>query len=541
MKKALLWFSACLFAATCALAQPAAPAPAGDRPRLVVGLVIDQMRWDFLYRYRQQYSNEGFKRLLAGGYSCENTMIPYVPTYTAPGHASIYTGSVPAINGIVGNTWYNRSRNAYEYCTDDDSVATVGSDSKSGRMSPRNLWATTVTDELRLSQHFSGKVIGIALKDRSSILPAGHSASAAYWYDDKTGRMITSTYYMRELPEWVRNFNATDPVSRWMSRDWNTLLPADQYRLSTEDDKPYEYHIKGISTVTFPHRLSALKKEKYEAFKTTPYGNSYTLDFAREAIRGEQLGKGEAVDFLAVSLSSTDYIGHAFGPNSVEIQDTYLRLDRDIAEFLKYLDLTVGRGRYLLFLTADHGVAHVPGFLHEHGIPGGGEDDDIIKKQLEKVLRSRTGVQQPIRSVINYQVYLSDSLKNNEEAREAVIEELKTIPAVLTAVDLAELPEAMLPEPLKKRITNGYTPQRSGDVQFVFKPGYFDGSARGTTHGLWNPYDAHIPLVFYGWGIRPGKLHRETYMTDIAPTLAALLKIQMPSGCVGQVIQELFR
>lgn len=541
MKKILLQGFLLLVAVQSVFAQGQHSAPDPAAPRLVVGLVIDQMRWDYLYRFRHQYTETGFNRLLGQGFSCENTMIPYVPTYTAPGHASIYTGSVPAVNGIIGNTWFNRAKNDYQYCTDDDSARTVGSESKAGNMSPDNLWGTTITDELRISKQFAGKVIGVAIKDRSSILPAGHSANAAYWYDGGAGKMISSTYYMKELPKWVQTFNAADPVAAYMRNDWNTLLPLSAYTLSTEDNKPYEYSIKGIKTVTFPHKLSALTKEKYEAFKTTPYGSSYTLDFARAAVRNEQLGRDEIPDFLAVSLSSPDYIGHAFGPNSVEIQDTYLRLDRDIASFLQFLDSAVGQGKYLFFLTADHGVAHVPGFLHEHGIPGGGEDDQAIKKQLEEIIRTQTGVQRPISNVINYQVYLADSVRHNENVREAVIAALKQLPAVATAVDLEELPESVVPEPMRKRLINGYTPQRSGDIQFVFKPGYFDGSNKGTTHGLWNPYDSHIPLLFYGWGIRPGKLYRETYMTDIAPTLAALLKIQMPSGCVGQVIHEVLR
>lgn len=511
------------------------------KPALIVGLVVDQMRWDYLYRYQALYSNNGFKRLLKEGFSCENTMIPYTPTYTAPGHACVYTGSVPAIHGIVGNSWYNRDTKKYVYCTEDSTASTVGSTGDAGQMSPKNMWATTITDELRLSNNFKSKVIGIALKDRGAIIPAGHSANAAYWYDDKVGKFISSTHYFTALPTWVNAFNEQDLPGQYMKKDWNTLLPLSKYDLSSADEVSYEWNITGEKTVTFPHKLSSITKEKYAAFKTTPFANTYTFDFARAAIENESLGKNTVPDFLALSISSTDYIGHSFGPNSVEVEDTYLRLDKEIADFLTYLDNKVGKGNYLFFLSADHGAAHVPAFLAEHKIPGGGVDDAVIKERLEKILEEKLNVKHAIDKLVNYQVYLTDSMRHNEEIRETIITALIKEEAVQTAFDLHELAETNLVEPIKSRVSNGYHPRRSGDIQFVFKPGYFDGGEKGTTHGVWNPYDAHIPLLFFGWGVKAGKLNRETYMTDIAATIAALLQIQMPNGCVGHVIPELIK
>lgn len=510
----------------------------GGQPKLVVGLVIDQMRWDYLYRFSELYGEKGFKRLLKEGFSCENTMIPYTPTYTAPGHTCIYTGSIPAIHGIVSNTWYDRNNGKTVYCTDDSSVSTVGSNTKAGKMSPENMWATSVADELRLSNNFKSKVIGVALKDRGAILPAGHSANAAYWYDDKVGKWISSTHYMEALPKWVNDFNDKGYPEKYMGMEWKTLLPEFKYSNSTIDNKIYESPIKGLETVTFPHKLNTITKDKFEAFKTTPFANTYTFDFAKAAVENESLGKNTVPDFLTVSISSTDYVGHSFGPNSIESEDTYLRLDKDIADFLAFLDTKVGKGNYLFFLSADHGVAHVPGFLNEHKINGAGIDDEELEMQLNKKLEIKFGLKKAIDHVSSYQVYLKDSIRNNEEIKEFIIKELKREPYIQTAVDLDELSEANLPAIQKERITNGYTPSRSGDVQFIFKPGYFDGSKKGTTHGLWNPYDSHIPLLFYGWGIKTGKINRETYMTDIAATIAAILRIQMPSGCVGHVITE---
>lgn len=514
------------------------------QPKLVVGLVIDQMRWDYLYRYKDLYTATGFKRLLGEGFSCENTMIPYTPTYTAPGHTCVYTGSVPAIHGIVSNSWFNNKTQKYVYCTDDDTAKTIGSSSAAGKMSPANLWATTITDELRLSTNFKSKVIGIALKDRGAILPAGHSANAAYWYDGSVGKWITSNHYMNQLPKWVDQFNSKDLAGQYMSKDWNTLLPVAKYDQSTADNKSYEATISGESEPVFPHKLSAIKDNlKYESFRTTPYAMTYTFDFAKAAIENESLGKNTVTDFLAVSISSTDYIGHTFGPNSIEAEDTYLRLDKDIADFLNYLDTKIGKGNYLFFLTADHAVAHVPGFLKEHKLPGGAVDDAAIRTQLNKVVAEKMNITTAVAAVVNYQVYLTDSAREREnEVKQLIISTLKKSDSVITgAYDLSTIATATLPDIQKSRMINGYAASRSGDVQFIFKPGYFDGGTKGTTHGLWNPYDSHIPLLFYGWNVKQGKLNREVYMTDISATIAAMLQIQMPSGCVGHPITELMK
>ena len=510
------------------------------QPKLVVGLVIDQMRWDYLYRYENLYGPNGFKRLMHQGFSCENTFVPYMPAYTAPGHSCIYTGSVPAIHGIVSNNWYDKKLGRTVYCTDDSTVSTIGNTGDAGKMSPSNLWTTTITDELKLSNNFKSKIIGIALKDRGAILPAGHSANAAYWYDG--GRWITSSFYMNALPTWVDDFNKIDQVSSYMNKDWNTLLPIEKYVQSTADDEPYEATIKGDSLTTFPHKLSLIKKGKNDAFRTTPFGNTFTLDFAKSAIFNESLGKNSVPDFLCVSISSTDYIGHTFGTNSVEIEDTYLRLDKDIADFLDYLDASVGKGNYLLFLTADHGAAHIPAFLNEHHIPGGVFSDEDLAKELNVAVEQKFGVSKAVKVVMNYQVYLNDDAiaegNHSDSIKNLVIKILKQKDFVVTAVETEKIATATLPEPQKTMMSNGYNPQRSGDIQFTLKPEYMDYGKKGTTHGLWNPYDSHIPLIWFGYGIKQGKTNRETYMTDISATLAALLNIQMPNGCVGKVITE---
>ncbi|MEO8796120.1 MAG: alkaline phosphatase PafA, partial [Daejeonella sp.] len=480
------------------------------RPKLVVGIVVDQMRWDFLYRYFDRYQSGGFKRLMSEGFSCDNTNIDYIPTVTAIGHSTIYTGSVPAIHGIAGNDFIIQSTGKLMYCTEDSTVKTVGSTSVAGQMSPRNLLATTVGDELKLATNFKSKVIGIALKDRGGILPAGHTANAAYWFDDLTGNWITSTYYMNALPDWVNKFNSEKIAEKYLKQDWNTLFPINSYSQSFADDNTYEGKFFGATASTFPVKTSGMMKNGFGAIRSTPYGNSITLDMAKSAIEHENLGKGSATDFLAVSFSSTDYIGHQFGPNSIEIEDTYLRLDRDLANFLNYLDTEVGKGNYTVFLTADHGAAHNPKLLQDKNIPAGFWPASELLKELNSQLAAKYKAEGLVIGFGNYQVNLNNLLiTKNQLNKQDIINDcmtfLKDKPGVAYVVDMNRIQPASIPDNLRGRIENGFNAERSGSIQIILKPGWFNGyGLTGTTHGTWNPYDAHIPLVFMGWGINKG-------------------------------------
>jgi predicted AlkP superfamily pyrophosphatase or phosphodiesterase len=516
-----------------------------SRPKLVVGIVVDQMRWDFLYRYYDRYAaNGGFKRMLGQGFTCENTFIPYAPTVTAPGHATVYTGSVPAIHGITGNLWWDNDKNYSVYCTEDESVTTVGSKSDAGNQSPRNMLTTTIGDELRLATNFRSKVIGIAIKDRGGILPAGHSANAAYWYDNQSGNFITSTYYMQELPNWVKDFNGKKLVDKYYDLGWNTLYPINTYTQSTADDKKYENKSLGKS---FPYDLKRFIGSNYNIIASTPHGNTLTTEFAKAALIAEHLGADNETDILAVSYSSPDYIGHGFGPNSIEQEDDFLKLDKELGDLLDFLDSKVGKDQYTVFLSADHGVAHVPGFMNENKLPAGSINPENLKTELNTKLKEKYGVNNLIVSSFNYQYYLNlpaiDSNKlDKEKIINSIIDHVSWQPGISRVFATDEMMETPLNKKLKEMLVNGYYPKRSGQVQIILEPHWIEGfGATGTTHGLWNPYDAHIPLLWYGWGIKQGKLNRETYMTDIAPTLAALLHIQMPSGCVGDVIPEVLK
>lgn len=519
-----------------------------ERPKLVVGLVVDQMRWDYLYRYYDKFGNDGFKRLLNQGYSLNNVHINYLPTYTAIGHTSIYTGSVPGIHGIAGNDWKDKETQKNVYCTADDSVNPVGTTSKEyGSHSPKNLWSTTVTDQLRLATNFQGKVVGVSLKDRASILPAGHNPNGAYWFDDSTGNFITSTYYMNELPTWVKNFNNQNLPKQLVKNGWNTLFPIEEYTESSPDNSPWEGLLGSAKTPTFPyHDLAKDYEKKKGEIRSTPFGNTLTLKMAEASVEGEKLGQDAITDFLAINLASTDYAGHKFGPNAIEVEDVYLRLDRDLAEFFKYLDQKVGNNQYVVFLSADHGGAHSIGFMQEHKMATGFYGEGMMKN-LNSSLKDKFGVDKLIFSITNNQVYfdrkaLSTNNLKLDDLKEYTVDLLKKDPNILYVTDFDETTESSIPEPIKSRIINGYNWQRSGDIQMIFKDSMLSSGVKtGTTHGAWNSYDAHIPLIFMGWGIKKGESNLAYTMTDIAPTLCALLKIQFPSGNIGNPIEEVIQ
>ncbi|GAA4378370.1 alkaline phosphatase PafA [Hymenobacter koreensis] len=539
------------------------------RPKLVVGVVVDQMRYDYLYRYWNKYGSGGFKRLLGEGFSYENTHYNYVPTYTGPGHASIYTGATPSVHGIVGNNWYVRETSKGMYCTEDKSVQAVGGSAAAGQQSPRNMLTSTVTDELRLATNFQSKVIGVCIKDRGSILPAGHAATAAYWFDNTNGAFITSTFYAPQLPEWVNQFNGRKLPEQYLSKPWETLLPISQYTESTADDVPWEGAFRGEDKPVFPHdlpRLSGLtpaqtpasapaggettataKAANLDVIRSTPFGNTLTLDFALEAIRAEQLGQRGQTDFLALSFSSTDYVGHQFGVNAIETEDTYLRLDQDIARLLTYLDKTVGKGNALVFLSADHGAANSPEFMRSMRIPAGSVGPRIMRDSLERKLVRKHGPGPWVLSYENQQVYLNRPLIAQKQLKlqdlqEEVATIMPTFAGVTRAITAVDLQKSHWESGMLMYLENGYFPKRSGDVMVVLEPGWLESYAfpvnKGTTHGSAGAYDTHVPLVFWGWRVPRGESHFPARITDIAPTLASFLRIQEPDGCTGTPLQE---
>jgi predicted AlkP superfamily pyrophosphatase or phosphodiesterase len=510
------------------------------KPKLVVGIVIDQMRYDFLYRYYDLYSEKGFKRLMREGFNCRNNHYHYATTYTGPGHAAIYTGSVPAINGIVGNEWYELSGKLM-YVAEDSTVQGIGTDSKAGKMSPRNLLTSTITDQLRLASNFRSKVIGVAIKDRGAILPAGHSANAAYWYDSQTGNWVSSSFYMQKLPDWVEKFNASGRAKALQEKTWETLLPISQYIQSEADEQSYERNLEGENKPIFPHKINS-----FSALTYTPFGNTLTKEFALAAFRNENLGKSGETDFLCVSFSSPDIGGHTFGPYSIETQDMYLRLDLEIAEMLETFDKELGKNNYLVFLTADHGVADIPAFLKKHKIPAGISFDSYHLQEVQTALEKKFGEGKWILYTENQQLYLNHKLLDEKNVSVKQIYEIakKTLlhhADVYSVVNLWDNDIASaLPTYYAELVKNIYHPKRSGEIMILLKPAYFYGFAKGgTTHGTFYNYDTHVPLLWFGWQIPQGETFRRTHIADIAPTLASFLNILPPNGNIGEPILEI--
>lgn len=520
------------------------------KPKIIVGLVVDQMRWDYLYKYEYNYGDGGFNRLIREGFLCENTLIDHIPTYTSVGHSTVYTGSVPAIHGITSNNWIDQKTGQLTYCTSDSTVSGIGLETSTGMQSPKNLLVSTITDELKLATNFQSKVIGVALKDRSAILPAGHFGDGAYWYDSSSGRWITSSFYMNELPEWVDRFNENNKATTYI-KDWHLFKSPDKYHLSIEDDNEYEGKWKKEERPVFPHMITDfVEEEGFVILNSTPFGNTMTIDFALEAIEQENLGsnlKG-VPDFIAVSLSSPDYVGHKYSITSVELEDVYVRLDSELERLFNYLDDNFGENEYLFFITADHGASYNAKYYSDMGGVSGYFDEKVVLSKLNGMVESEFGIQASILSLINYQVNFNyESIEKSNHTTDALksflIEKINDIEGVAYVIDLGKGQNQFIPFEVQNRVANGYNRKRSGEIQIILEPQWYTGknNSTGTTHGSWSSYDSHIPLVFMGWGINKGKTYRETKMTDIAPTLSSLLQIPFPNGNIGKPIVEVLR
>ncbi len=510
-------------------------------PKLVVGIVVDQMRYDYLTRFQSKYGSGGFKRMMNEGFNCKNNHFNYVPTYTGPGHASVYTGTTPKYHGIIGNNWYDKELKSMVYCAGDTTVQSLGTAEKSGQMSPQRMKTTTFADENRLFTQLRGKTIGISIKDRGAILPAGHSANAAYWFDfEGSGNWISSSFYMNDLPQWVKDFNASDITESYF-KVWNTLFDINTYTESGTDLNTFEGGFKGKETAAFPYDLKALKKENgnYKIITESPYGNSLTTDFALKAIDAESLGKDDITDVLAISYSSTDKVGHNFGVNSKEVEDTYIRLDKDLERLFNALDTKVGKGEYTVFLTADHGAIDVPSYLQTLNIPAGYLNNAQRKKKFQKFLMETYGTNEIVENISNNQIFLNrGKIKalglNLKAVQEAIVNEQIGYAHISKAYTAYTMRSTNFTTGIETLLQKGFNQKRSGDVILVNDPAYINYSKTGSTHGSGLNYDTHVPLLFFGKGVKQGQTLEKTEITDIAPTMSALLGISFPNGAIGR-------
>ena len=518
-------------------------------PKLVIGIVVDQMRYDYLTRFYNRFGDGGFKRMINEGFNCKNNHFNYIPTKTGPGHASIFTGTTPKYHGVIGNDWYDENLKRKVNCVEDNSVTPVGTDSNDGKKSPQMMLSTTFADENRLFNQMRGKTIGISIKHRGAILPAGHSANGAYWFDYKSngnGNWITSSFYMNSLPEWVKNFNDSNVTESYF-KVWNTLYDIDTYLASGDDLNNFERVFKGKETATFPYDLNTLKNDNgnYKIIAESPFGNSLTTDFALEAIKGESLGEDNYTDVLTISYSSTDKVGHDFGVNAVETEDIYLRLDLELERLFNALDARVGEGEYTVFLTSDHGAPYVPKYLEAHKIPSGLFDLSKLFDELNDMLFEKFNVSDLVLSRINNQIFfdnkkIEDNQLNLEELKNIVSKKLLSYKSIDKVYKTSEINQFQGGNGyLENLLSNGHNQKRSGDILFVFNPSVFKDTPwnrTGTDHHSGMQYDTHVPLLFFGKGINKGETFKQTQIIDIAPTMSALLGISFPNAATGNVL-----
>ena len=521
-----------------------------ESPKLVVGIVVDQMCYEYLYRYQSKFSKGGFLKLMNNGTHCRNTHYNYVPTFTGPGHASIYTGTTPNNHGIVANDWFDRNTGNSENCVHDSTVFGVGTNSKEGECSPNYLKANTITDQLKLT-YPSAKVISMSIKDRGAILPGGHLSDGSYWFDYSIGKFVTSSYFKKEIPFWVNNFNNKEFPNSYLIQTWNTLLNIEEYKESGPDDSPYEELLKGKSTPTFPYDLKELceGKPNYDLFTHTPFANTYLTDFAIESIYNEMLGQDNQADFLTISYSTPDIAGHSFGPYSVELEDIYLRLDLEIGKLIKELEKRVGKDQFTLFLTADHAVVPVPQYLIDNKLPGGYVflDNNLINLNEDVKIKYGSDL---ILAVKNNNIYLDhqtiDLLKINKDELEIFIgkkvSEWEGVKCIFTS---SELISTSTDNGWRDMIRLGYDKNKSGDLIFILEPGFLPKSndsekaRKGTSHGSAFNYDTHVPLIWFGKGIKKQEVFRRINIIDITPTLTHLLYLQNPNSTTGEPILEI--
>lgn len=519
----------------------------GEKPKLIIGIIVEQMRNDFIQKYWDKFGEGGFKRLLNEGSNCKNANFNYLFTQTSVGQATIATGTTPSYHGIVSEEWYARLKDKTINCVADDKEKTVGGSFDAGRMSPRQLLTSSIGDEMRLSSNMKSKVIGISMQAKSAILSTGQTANAGYWLDDVSGNWVTSSFYMTEIPTWVKDFDDKKLADIYMANTWDTKLPIAEYAdRCLPDDNKYETGISGRHI--FPYSLPEIgsidkgKKKNYGILKYTPFGNTYTKDFAIATIINEQLGKDDATDLLTVSFSSTEYIGQNFGSESVELMDTYIRLDEDIAHFLTFLDQEIGKQNILVYMTSDHGMSQNPDYLADKGIPVSFFNANAAISLLKSYMNAVYGRGDWVKNYYAQQLYLNrdlieDSKLNLADVQQKVAQFLLQFAGIANTITATTLQTSYFPDGVFSKIQKSYSQKRSGDILINLDPGWIEKNS--TSHNSSYSYDTHVPLIWYGWKIKRSTIFEKVDMIDIAPTISYFLNISSPNASIGQPITGL--
>ena len=541
-----------------------APAIAGVKPKLILQITVDQLRGDLPTRYYDRLGKGGFRYLLDRGIVYKNAHHAHANTETIVGHATLATGAHPSEHGMIGNIWFDRSTDVTTYNIEDPNytLLTEGADvddsteidptqkaaSSDGR-SPASILTTTFSDELSSLTAGKAKVFGISVKDRGAVSMAGHSGKA-FWFSKSTKEFVTSSYYYKKYPQWVVDWNARKLPEQYSGKSWELMHPIDTYLFGDRDDQEWEFDLAGYGR-TFPHHFDTADNKYYSTYLTvSPAGDELTLEFAKAAIEGEQIGSDDITDFLGVSFSATDYIGHFFGPSSLESEDNILRLDRTLAKLFAFIDEKIGLDDTLIVLSADHGGPEAPGYLKSLGIPTGYVSPDTWDKQpaVDRI-KSKFGVSgKLIEGYDHPYLYLSNEVISNSEVdllalETAIVDELVRFPGVSNAVSSTALVRGMVADNyLTRAINKNYHPKRSGNVYVIFEPGWFindlDGLSVAVTHGSPWPYDTFVPIIFAGYKLKPQTVARKVHTVDVALTLANIVDAKPPSGASGEVLLE---
>ena len=523
-----------------------------EKPKLIVGIIVEQLRYDQIERFSDRFGDSGIKRLLNEGTFYQNAAYQYMLTQSATAHATISTGTEPAWHGIVSNSWYFPLRNDLVYCTQDPGIYPVGGGYESGLHSPVHLKVSTFTDELKMATQKEAKVFGIGMKEHAAILSAGHAADAAYWFDNGTGNWITSTWYVDSLPDWINDFNAMLYPEAYLDKTWDMKGPQEYYHDCVPDTNIYELGFNGKNY--FPYDLKKIRndwltehQDDLSLLRETPYGNTYTTDFARKLIEKENLGKDDITDVLTVCYSATGYIGHRFGPSSYEMADAILRLDKDIGDLLTYLVDSLGKRNILVYFTASHGISEIPGILKNNRIPSGYFKTEQALYLLRSYLKLLYGEGEWVKGCVGNQIYLNrtlieDSKISLDDIRKDAARFVVQMSGVNFVYPYSDLGVNSYGNENLKRIINSYNPQRSGDLIITFNPGWVESSTENVTdHDSSYEFNSHVPLIWYGWSMDRASFTRDINLTDIAPTLSSLIKIPYPNACTGKPLYELFR
>jgi predicted AlkP superfamily pyrophosphatase or phosphodiesterase len=528
------------------IAQSSSRIPS-EKPKLIVGIIVEQMRHDYINKFWDKFGEGGFKRLLNEGTYCKNANFNYLFTQTSVGHATIATGTTPSYHGIVSDEWYLRLKDKVVNCVADEKEKTIGGSYEAGRMSPRQLLTTTIGDEIRLASFNKSKVIGISLQGKASILSVGQTANAAYWLDEESGNWVSSSYYMQDLPNWAQTFNDKKFADLYMARKWEPKFPMNDYATRClPDDNKYDTGIDGKKT--FPYNLAEMgiisnnkNKKKYNLLKYTPFGNTYTKDFAIASIVNDSLGKDDNTDLMMVSFSATEFIGQNFGPESIEVMDAYIRLDEDLEHFLNFLDQELGKQNILVFLTSDHGVAQNPDYLADKGIPVGFFSQNSALSLLKSYLNVVYGRGEWVKNYYAQQLYLNrdlieDSKFNLADVQQKVAQFMLQFSGVANTITATTLQTAYFPDGVFSKIQKSYNQKRSGDVLINLDPGWIEKNGTSAGHNSSYSYDTHVPLIWYGWKVKRATIFEPVDMVDIAPTISYFLNIASPNATVGKPI-----